>query len=198
MDDDYSWVLGGRPDLFYGRFIAHGGSGDVHEVNNTMSRLTELGFLKHRRQGKIGVWITLANEETFARKVIRSSEIRRQDIDREANNIAKLLEYGEHENIVRILDYGWALNFYFIDMELCDFTLRDYIKYHGDGGSIGFIDANLSAPVLATKDCSFLERVHNMWAIGSHIASGLEFLHSHKHVHRDLKPANGMHFSTHL
>ena len=45
---------------------------------------------------------------------------------------------------------------------------------------------------------SFLERVHNMWAIGCHIASGLEFLHSHKHVHRDLKPANGMHFSIYI
>jgi serine/threonine protein kinase len=139
---------------------------------------------------------TLANEETFARKAIPSSNIWREDIDKEAQNIAKLIKYGEHENIVRILDYGWASNFFFIDMELCDFALSDYIKYHEGGGSIGFIDMSLFAPVLATKDCSLLERVRNMWVIGTHITSGLEFLHSHKHVHRDLKPANGMNFST--
>jgi serine/threonine protein kinase len=29
-----------------------------------------------------------------------------------------------------------------------------------------------------------------MWAIGAHIASGLEFMHTYNHVHRELKPGN--------
>jgi serine/threonine protein kinase len=76
-------------------------------------------------------------------------------------------------------------------MELGDFTLADYIAYHGDHvkPSVEFDAWEVCMPVFLLRGCS---RILNAWTITSHIAGGLEFLHMHHHVHRDLKPSNGM------
>jgi len=77
-------------------------------------------------------------------------------------------------------------------MELGDFTLADYIGYLNGTQSFPMIPYILdSSPVVVHKDVSFPQRMQNMWTIGTHIAQGLEFMHSHRHVHRDLKPSNG-------
>ena len=106
--------------------------------------------------------------------------------------LASLLQQSGHRNIVKILNHGRSkFNFYFIDMELCDLTLSDYIDY-GRGNKPCPIDSDVIQtlrPVFVPKDSP---SVNNLWTIGIHIVSGLEFMHSHKYAHRDLKPSNGV------
>ena len=138
--------------------------------------------------------------KSFARKLIRlSTRIPEEDIQNEARVVDAICKNGGHENIVGILNHGWlrgSLNVYFIDMELADLTLTDYIRYLG-GSTSSAIDIHAiqsSSPVFIRRDCPFKERIHNIWIIGLHIAKGLEFMHRHKHVHRDLKPSNSTNF----
>jgi serine/threonine protein kinase len=103
-------------------------------------------------------------------------------------------------NIIRVLDHGWltgSLDVYFIDMELGDFTLADYIDYIHDRRpnlSKAIIDSLVSStnPAFVPGKCPVHERMENVMVIGNHIAQGLEFMHSLHHVHRDLKPSNGI------
>jgi len=120
-------------------------------------------------------------------------------IESEARVASLLVKIGGHRNIVTILGLGWlkqSLNqCYFIDMELCEFSLCEYIDYHYNRptSSAVAIDAvEEFPPAFICKPCSNVERFKNMWTIGSHIAQALEFMHTLKYVHRDLKPGNGM------
>lgn len=82
---------------------------------------------------------------------------------------------------------------YFIDMELASLTLEDYLQYQRAELPRGVdIEAiPISHPTFVRNDCDSVKQIENMWAIGMHIARGLEFMHSLGHVHRDLKPSNG-------
>jgi serine/threonine protein kinase len=131
----------------------------------------------------------------FARKLIRVSNENRASVENEAFIVSSLGEHGGHSNIVAVLKQGWLVGsggVYFIDMELGDLTLHDYIEYHSAPStsmegfslppfSVGFVQ----------KRCDELQRIHNIWIVGRDVACGLEFLHSHGYVHRDLKPSNG-------
>ena len=55
---------------------------------------------------------------------------------------------------------------YFIDMELCDMNLEQYIQ---------------TSPV----------EIDRIWEIMKDISDGVTFIHNHNEVHRDLKPRNG-------
>jgi len=112
-----------------------------------------------------------------------------------------LLERGGHDNIVGILIHDWLKMSpcYFVDTELCDANLREYIDHHY-GASISAIE-DLDAittfyRVFVEKGCSIVVRMQNMWTIGTHIARGLEFMHARGYVHRDLKPSNGISLET--
>ena len=140
--------------------------------------------------------VMLSLFKVFARKVVGClGGVQKSDIDNEERVISSLLTFGGHENIVSILDHGWfkfQFDFYFIDMELCDLSLRDYIDYLRGTKPTGDLTKNSFIPVFVERDCSLLLRMRNMWMIGAHIASGLEFMHANEHVHRDLKPGNGI------
>ena len=135
--------------------------------------------------------------KVFARKVLHlSSRVPKEDIENEARVIDSIIKNGGHKNIIAIMDHGWLkgrFGVYFIDMELADWTLADYVDYlDKDQPSALDIDKMISEDaVFVHRGCSFQERIRNMWTIGSHIVGGLEFMHFHGHAHRDLKPSNG-------
>ena len=116
--------------------------------------------------------------------------------------VSAIRKSGGHQNIIRILDYGalrGELNTYYIDMELGDFTLMDFIVYQRDNTHSS---ARTEIRTLVTRDYPRLVDsdarkrdvnlfIANICAIGQDLAEGLEFMHSQKLVHRDLKPSNG-------
>lgn len=118
-------------------------------------------------------------------------------VENEVRVISSLMQIGPNINVVRIYRHGWMkdyFNLYSIDMELCDFTLSDYIEYRV--GKNKDVPLNvLEAPppnVLVAKDASAVQLACNVWTIGIHVARGLDFLHSNNYVHRDVKPRNSI------
>jgi serine/threonine protein kinase len=126
-------------------------------------------------------------------------QTRIQEIENEAR-MSKLLEEHKHPNIVTILGHGWIKNsgsVFFIDMELCDMSLIEYIRYLKGEINTSSTGRNIAPsqqeyPSLIQADMSCECRVHNMWAIASQVAQGIAFLLSHKQVHRDITPKNSM------
>jgi len=76
---------------------------------------------------------------------------------------------------------------YYIDMELFDLNLDDYIK---GKRSLDLIQST-DKQVFIRGDPPLQRKMQNVWTIMSHIADGLKYIHKHKYVHRDLKPKNG-------
>ena len=116
------------------------------------------------------------------------------DIQKELK-VASMLQENQHKNIVQLLKHGRSkFNFYFIDMELCEMTLSDYIRDLRDKKPCMFNSDIVQTlrPVFVPGDAPSEGRLTNTWMIGVHIADGLAFMHGHKYAHRDLKPSNGM------
>jgi hypothetical protein len=98
-------------------------------------------------------------------------------VQNELRAIAKLCKHG-HRNIIHVIAISDSLDspYAFIDMELCDLNLEEYIKCNW----------------------TMIETAHQMaareleiWNIAKQIVNGLVFIHGQKEVHRDLKPRNG-------
>lgn len=114
--------------------------------------------------------------------------ITKEDIDNELRAIDKLCKTG-HPSVVEVFEYGQLQpdsSFYCIDMELCDFTLEEYI--HGK-----------EVPQLQSLESIRSDKlfgVHGLQAyvfgIAMEILNGLIFIHRHNEVHRDLSPQNGI------
>jgi serine/threonine protein kinase len=67
---------------------------------------------------------------------------------------------------------------YFIDMELCDINLHDYIYRETP------FDPSESVPVFM-KNAPPQLKAQQIWNVMSQIASGVTYIHSHGEVHRD-------------
>ena len=88
-----------------------------------------------------------------------------------------------HINIIQYIADGAIVSdsSYFIDMELCDINLREYIEgTHDVTGVHGLPPWNKENPDI------FL-----VTAIMQQLLSGLKFMHERDKVHRDLDPKNG-------
>jgi serine/threonine protein kinase len=135
--------------------------------------------------------------QAFARKVFRvQGSIKKEDVDHEARVMSTLHEGGGHQHIVGILSHGWFKNpsgWYFLDMELCDLNLEQYIEYHWKSESSFDISQlpSIDSIFVTETGPNLPEWFHNVWTIGLHLALGLEYMHAKKIVHRDLKPSNG-------
>lgn len=95
-----------------------------------------------------------------------------------------------------VLDHGWLppAGVYFIDMELCDLTLDEYIYNERSNYSRTCIDASKksNSAVFVGENSSMTVKLQNLWTIMTQIAQGLEFIHELHQVHGDLKPRNGV------
>jgi serine/threonine protein kinase len=135
-------------------------------------------------------------KKAFARKLIRVSNAIAEDVKNEVNVVNALREKGTHPNIIGILNHGWLVTagkVYFIDMELADLTLTDYINYVFHNKPLEVTTPNVREfnAVFSPRECSELQRLQTTFEIVRQVAGGLEFLHNSGHVHRDLKPQNG-------
>jgi serine/threonine protein kinase len=112
--------------------------------------------------------------------------IQREDIEHEAQAITKICGQGAHRNIVAVLKLGELrdTSYYFIDMELCDLNLAEYIHRQA-------LPNPLESIPYFIKDAPPPMKAQQIWNIMQQIASGIKYIHSLKVVHRDLKPTNG-------
>jgi serine/threonine protein kinase len=107
------------------------------------------------------------------------------EVENEVQAIKNLCGPTTDKHIVKVLNHGHLFDsqYYFIDMELCDINLHDYI--HCDV----LPDWSRTIPLFIRNAEPFVE-VQQIWDVMSQIAKGVEYIHKRGHVHRDIKPAN--------
>jgi serine/threonine protein kinase len=112
--------------------------------------------------------------------------IEKRILEREVKAIKKLCGPAAHPNIVQVVDHGllWSCDFYYIDMELCNMSLDDYLHPKHPP------DASTLLPCFVKGGGS--DSLVQMWTIMSQIARGVDYIHRLHKIHRDIKPANSM------
>ena len=124
-----------------------------------------------------------------------NERVTQSDVEVEKGNVTQLLRHGTHRHIVEILRHDPLPDGgYYIDMVLCGFSLRAYIKHHHQWpvDSIASAAREDNTSSIMVKYESRVQKMRNVWVIGVHISRGLEFLHSYGQTHRDLKPENSI------
>lgn len=101
--------------------------------------------------------------------------------------ISQLGACGKAENLIVVFRHDWLENspYYYIDMELCEASLEDYID---DKEPLTY---ELYDNPRLFKSGFKIRGIWNTWDIMEQISKGIAFLHAAKLVHRDLKPRNG-------
>jgi len=101
----------------------------------------------------------------------------RTDIVNEFRAIEELCMKNSHANIVVVYRYDQLGNWYYIDMELCEFNLAQYIY-----------DFDTAIPMLPALNMTMVLKIMQ------DVSRGLAFIHQSQKVHRDIKPQNGICF----
>jgi len=92
---------------------------------------------------------------------------------------------GEHPNVVTIIKHGRVSELYYIDMEICQGNLEEYIQ----GTDLQRFEATINRHFAQMGMCE-VRRFAIIWDIMEQIACGLSFLHDCGEEHRDIKPRN--------
>src|SRR5271163_2490924 len=97
-----------------------------------------------------------------------------KDVENEIHSIERLCQRGSHKNIVAHgrLDGG----FYYMNMELCDLSLHDYIYQL-------WTPEMLATVAYLTVDQPPRMRMSQIWNILQDITDGLTYVHHHGLVH---------------
>jgi serine/threonine protein kinase len=109
-----------------------------------------------------------------------------KDVSNEIRAVDQLCTTG-HPNIVQVFGCGKLKNdgaLYFIDMELCGFTLESYIQN-------GCHDPSIESREVAFRRATEEDLPTQFYNIANQIVEGLNFIHDMNQVHRDLSPNNG-------
>jgi serine/threonine protein kinase len=117
--------------------------------------------------------------------VVRLSggDYERQQVESEVKAVTALCKQF-HRNVVYISDHGLLDDVtYFIDMDLCDFNLSEFLR----GDKVKPDDWFIHWPIEDYGD-----RLFFIVVFLQEIANGLYFIHGHDYVHRDLKPENSI------
>jgi serine/threonine protein kinase len=118
----------------------------------------------------------------FARKVVFPDDD--GSIPEEARAVDDLFLSSTNppKNLIAVYGHGWLPSGnYYIDMEVCDFTLHEYIR-----GTNLIVTWDDIVPLRVQEK----RGPYDIMRITEDIALGLNFLHGHDMVHRDLKPDN--------
>lgn len=181
-----NYVLGGQEELEYRGFLGGGGYGGVYKV-------TPICFCMAKQQ----IYNTATKEvrirryplliaQSFARKVFNviGDPESLPERPHEATIADQLRLPDDHRcrNLIKVISHGQLLNsgLSYIDMELCDFDLHNYI-YDGEQYQV-----STSARFRKKRAAS------DILTIVTQITAGIAFLHKHRLVHRDLKPKNSI------
>jgi len=117
-----------------------------------------------------------------------------EDIKNEIRAVEKLCGKA-HKNLVSILQHGELLNNpkypYYIDMELCDMNLKDYILYSDEAVQRYQSGSECSELVLPSRS----QGPYYIWVIMEQVSCGIAFIHDEGWIHRDVKPANSSPFT---
>ena len=105
------------------------------------------------------------------------SMLSRTDILNEFRAIEQLCKQSSHENIVAVYRYDQLGSWYYIDMELCEFNLAQYIY-----------DFDMADPMLPALNMTTVLKIMQ------DVSRGLAFIHQSQKIHRDIKPQNGISF----
>ena len=130
--------------------------------------------------------------KVLARKIIRlNGRITENDIKNEMRAVAKLcMTEHTHKNIVSVFEYGRISAFLcFIDMELCDLNLEQWIFRTWDEATAKKL------PSFLTEQLPPRARMGQVWDIMEDVTRAVAFIHGSHEIHRDLKPSNGLHSS---
>src|SRR5271156_6089489 len=139
---------------------------------------------KEKRSFPLGTWEKTSRGKVFARKLMRIGySVEVEDAENEIKTIESLSRPGGHDHIIEVLKYGWLgtpEKFFFIDMELAELSLAEYIAYvfHNKPLPSGFY--GLSREFDAVFSCgnwnTQSQRLCASLTISSQIAQGLEFV----------------------
>jgi len=197
---DFLLATKSNHQLAHIRAIDAGGGGEVHEVHKAhliapTAILISLAFRPRLWQSKPFSYQRICetnDSQVVARKIIRLvGYITEDDINNEMRAVAKLcMTANTHKNIVSVFDYGRLQGFnYFIDMELCDMNLQQWIDrtWHEDTAK--------KLPHL-TIELPPRMRIGQIWDIMEDITRAVAFIHGEREIHRDLKPSNSICFMT--
>jgi serine/threonine protein kinase len=184
--EQFAYTTGGDTTLRYIRQLGQGGGGHVHEVIIPLFpklRLTRSFPISPTARSEV-FHIIIAKRKAFARKLVQISA-EDETIEAEIKVIKRICEKGSHPHIVQVLKMGrlHGSREYFIDMELCNLNLVEYINCkHLRDEALPFYNKKVPPPL----------RSQQIWYVMIHVGRGVKFMHSLGLVHRDLKPANGM------
>jgi serine/threonine protein kinase len=91
-------------------------------------------------------------------------------------------------NVVQVFNHGWLHynQYFFFDMERCDFSLHDYIEKSWPADTAKKVPNFLNRDALGP-----IAKLSQVCNIMSDISNGVAWIHACGHIHRDLCPKNG-------